>query len=746
MKKMLFVCFILLLSVQIFPQWVQTNGPTGGFIGLLSSSGGQNAIAVSYSDIYNTSGAVLYISTDKGLTWKDLSSNQPDSTITAAALSDSNIFLGSAKGLFLSSDKGLTWKDISKGINTGFFGLMEITAIKASGSRILVGTYNKVFQSTDMGSTWKDISSGISSGDMVNPSIAFSKFLIKGNNVFAISGYYFGAGVYRLQDTTWSKAANGMTDSTFVFSIIALGDTLYAGTSQGIFISVNNGDQWKPFGKGLPQSDYVTSLAATDSTIIAGTLMGGIFRSSDKGNNWSQAVVDSQITFLEINALETAGNNILAATDQGIYLSGNNAAGWKKSNTGIVSTQVTSLTANGSTVFCAGNGIFRSTDNGTSWQEANKGLKSTGYGYPEVTRFLVKDSTIFAAALTQGILVSSDNGVNWAQSNSGLSMNPDSTIDVTSLAANGNMIFAGTYTEGVFLSTDNGKSWKAVSNGLPKLMASYEPVYSLFASGSNVLAGTNFQQHSTVFISTDNGSSWKEITGLLKGRFIADFATVDTHLFAGGEGGLYSSADAGLSWTKTGAFQSDTAGVMSDVTAIGVLDSNIFVSVDMMQMSGMTSSMYRSSDLGNTWKDVHTGLPADAEITSFAATKDFVFAGTLGRGVWKLPVTVLAKGIAQTSALSPARFMLEQNYPNPFNPVTTIRYSVPVDSKIKLVIYNLLGEEIRTLIDEAVKAGEYNVIFKAGGLPSGVYFYTLDARSISGNRNFRSTKKFILLK
>ncbi|MBK9097731.1 MAG: choice-of-anchor D domain-containing protein [bacterium] len=89
---------------------------------------------------------------------------------------------------------------------------------------------------------------------------------------------------------------------------------------------------------------------------------------------------------------------------------------------------------------------------------------------------------------------------------------------------------------------------------------------------------------------------------------------------------------------------------------------------------------------------------------------------------------------------TPMVFNLDQNYPNPFNPNTTIKYSIPELSKVKLTLFNLLGEEITTLVNEEKVAGNYSIEFSAASLPSGVYFYRIQAGS------FVDTKKMILIK
>jgi hypothetical protein len=96
-------------------------------------------------------------------------------------------------------------------------------------------------------------------------------------------------------------------------------------------------------------------------------------------------------------------------------------------------------------------------------------------------------------------------------------------------------------------------------------------------------------------------------------------------------------------------------------------------------------------------------------------------------------------GINGTNSV-PVNFMLSQNYPNPFNPSTTIKYSVPHADLVSLKIYDILGREVRTLINEYKSPGTYYINFNAHGLSSGVYFYRLTAGSYSG------VKKLILIK
>ena len=118
---------------------------------------------------------------------------------------------------------------------------------------------------------------------------------------------------------------------------------------------------------------------------------------------------------------------------------------------------------------------------------------------------------------------------------------------------------------------------------------------------------------------------------------------------------------------------------------------------------------------------VHTNIPADQILT-------------VSEGQIIVPVE-----IANYNA--PIGYVLAQNYPNPFNPSTTIEYSIPERTDVKLTVINIVGEVVTTLVNRTMDAGTYSVEFSAkGGLPSGVYFYTLQAG------DFVTSKKMILLK
>jgi hypothetical protein len=105
-----------------------------------------------------------------------------------------------------------------------------------------------------------------------------------------------------------------------------------------------------------------------------------------------------------------------------------------------------------------------------------------------------------------------------------------------------------------------------------------------------------------------------------------------------------------------------------------------------------------------------------------------------------MQITYTITGNSQQSIYLPLTYAMYQNFPNPFNPSTMISYDIPKQSYVKLVIYDVLGRRVKTLVDEVKSPGSYKILFDASGLSSGVYIY----RITSGN--FVQTKKLVLLK
>ena len=156
------------------------------------------------------------------------------------------------------------------------------------------------------------------------------------------------------------------------------------------------------------------------------------------------------------------------------------------------------------------------------------------------------------------------------------------------------------------------------------------------------------------------------------------------------------------------------------------------------QTVGFVSGKGTTSEMSHyTYSDNPVGVTNLAKITYRLKQLDYD-----GKANYSKEINVEYTG-------APKTFSLEQNYPNPFNPATVIRYAVPTESKVKVVVYNLTGEVVKELVNEVQSAGFHESTFNTNSgvsLSSGIYFYSIEATPLNGNNSFRQTKKMILLK
>lgn len=232
---------------------------------------------------------------------------------------------------------------------------------------------------------------------------------------------------------------------------------------------------------------------------------------------------------------------------------------------------------------------------------------------------------------------------------------------------------------------------------------------------------------------------------------------------------FHRSTDEGATWSEgvrvnqdpinNGRIQLFPAMRVDEAGGLNVvyMDNRGNISTDSAQVY-----LSRSTDGGNTWKDHlisdHRFKPQGISGAGSGNQGDNIGI-TSGNNklwpvwmdnssgvyqVWTAPIDLSTIGIRQIEGLLPESFSLSQNYPNPFNPVTAIRYGLTNYGSVKLRIFNSLGIEIETLVNEKQSSGNYEVDFYGSNHPSGVYFYVLTVTD--GIRNFLATKRMILLK
>ena len=397
-----------------------------------------------------------------------------------------------------------------------------------------------------------------------------------------------------------------------------------------------------------------------------------------------------------------------------IMLAAMNASGqWVRMENGInYDRTIYSMCASGSNIFAGtvSHGVFLSTNYGVSWNQTSLNNQYISY-------LIVRNNTIYAGS-SNGVFISTNNGSSWTQTGAYMQ-------NILSLAADGNNIYAGTNYDGVYKSTNNGINWIQTT-------LNNQAIWSLLITGNNIFAGTN---GFGVYLSTNNSTSWTN-TGL-NNKSIISFAIIGTNIFAGtAYFGVYHTSNNGISWVQT----SLTKKVVYSLTAFG---NNLFAGIqDSPTDSG---GVYHSTNNGLSWIQINQGFNSILTVYSLLIVNDYAFAGTRNKSVWRRPLSEII-GIQNISTEIPSAYSLGQNYPNPFNPVTKIRFEVQKlesrsqNSEVTLRIFDVLGREVETLVNERLQAGTYETSFDGSGLNSGVYFYRFKTDGYS------ETKRMVLIK
>ncbi len=154
---------------------------------------------------------------------------------------------------------------------------------------------------------------------------------------------------------------------------------------------------------------------------------------------------------------------------------------------------------------------------------------------------------------------------------------------------------------------------------------------------------------------------------------------------------------------------------------------------------GDNGTILRTTDGGTTWNSQISGTTNNLNSVSFIDSDNGTAVGYDGT---ILRTTNGGVSFVEEEEIEeiPNEYALSQNYRNPFNPSTNIKYSIPQTSKVVIKVFDILGNEIETLINEEKPIGSYEVNLEANDLPSGIYFYRLQAG------NFIQTKKMVLLR
>ncbi len=202
----------------------------------------------------------------------------------------------------------------------------------------------------------------------------------------------------------------------------------------------------------------------------------------------------------------------------------------------------------------------------------------------------------------------------------------------------------------------------------------------------------------------------------------------------GDAGTILRTIDGGATWMAQRSLTT------KKLYAVWFINSNLGLAV------GENGIMLRTSNGGSTWIAQQSGTLNNLYAVCFTDVSRGIVVGNYGTILCTITSDVIA-GVGPRDPL-PLDFILEQNYPNPFNPSTNFEFRVSYFGFVTLKVFDILGREIATLVNEERSPGTYTVRWDASGFPSGVYFYRLYARPRSGGHadDFIQSKKMLLIK
>jgi hypothetical protein len=226
---------------------------------------------------------------------------------------------------------------------------------------------------------------------------------------------------------------------------------------------------------------------------------------------------------------------------------------------------------------------------------------------------------------------------------------------------------------------------------------------------------------------SDGGASWTIPSSSIERNLLAVALRGDTCIAVGDDGAIVRSSDGGATW------QNRALNTPAALRCVAITNAGAAL------VGGDDGLVFLSRDAGDSWKVQSSGTMLDLYSISMV---DENLGTIVGAGGAILHTTT--GGVESVKPLKtyrlPEAFSLSQNYPNPFNPTTNFQFSIASLQLTILKVYDVLGREVATLVNEVKPPGEYTVWWDATGVPSGVYFYRLTAGA------FSETRKLILLR
>ncbi len=397
------------------------------------------------------------------------------------------------------------------------------------------------------------------------------------------------------------------------------------------------------------------------------------------------------------------------------------SAQWTEQTSGVT-TQLTSISAvsdNNAWICGYAGKVLRTTNGGSTWTSVTNPSAADNYNIYAIDSM---NALVTASPGATFVYRTTNGGSTWTQ----VFTQAGGFIDAIWMNTPTTGFMYGDPVSGrwsLWKTTNGGANWDSTGLYLPQAAAEAGWNNALFMQVTAIWFGTNTTH---VYYSPTNGTTgtWVQQTTTAGGNEYSIWFNTPTSGLCGGTA-LNQTTNAGVTWSTL------TAPGTANVSGITGLGANYW-------FTRQTNLIYKTTNNGTSFTTDYTGpVGAVYNHINIARTGTRLWACTSIGGISKSDQLL---GVTPVSNEVPSSFSLSQNYPNPFNPSTTIRYSIPQAANVSVKIYDMLGNEVMTVVNEHQNAGTYAGTVDASNLASGVYFYTIKAGS------FTDTKKMMLIK
>ena len=445
-----------------------------------------------------------------------------------------------------------------------------------------------------------------------------------------LSGGYFFAGtdkgIYRSTHDLplWEEVNNGLAKGRVTF-IQHLQDTLYAAISENLYAGIDDGLSWTLL---YTAPTKITSFQKIDNQLFISTESDGVFMSEDNGTNWRE--MNSGLDDLSVNFILAGGSSIICGTSsQGVYTYDSEA--WTKDNSGMICSFIRGLTSTNSKLVALTDQHVYLQD-GDSYAEITPNLKSDLFPNADHRGDTIFVSSYFSQGpwpyISQSIFYSSDDGNSWAEIDS-LPYTSAGGNTEHKIYINGNTLYAWSQDK-LYFTEDMGSSWRNMN--LPQQYCNrfvnflvYKGIPFATTCGGELIRRNNSGQ----WILSNNG--------LPALRGAQGIAYLDDAMFTWVPfNGMYASMDMGYTWSFTGAGLNTEGFGFRDFAVAG---QELYV------VTG--PGVVGTKDYGQNWYSCNTGLK-NLNVSSLVFLNDTLYAGTYGNGVWKRAVNDISLSVQET--------------------------------------------------------------------------------------------------